>query len=189
MEVIEKEEKLTEKMKNYDYALEYSGASNQTVVHRKGKVYGHLDKDQKVVRNELKGKLQDDKSIIKKFDIVKTSNAEYPFNVRILTSVDCGRTFFYSGNGKFCKTEEEAEKYKSYLEGLEETKNLKKNFIDDENKVNAMIELSKKGFLMSYGDVTELEYENTKEQILHFVRTKKQLYKELNQNINKEKLE
>ena len=66
---------------------------------------------------------------------------------------------------------------------------MKSNFIDDENKIISMIELSKKEFLISYTEITEQEYENTKDEILHFVRSRKQLYKELNQNINKEKLE
>lgn len=66
---------------------------------------------------------------------------------------------------------------------------MKSNFIDDENKIISMIELSKKEFLISYTEITEQEYENTKDEILHFVKSRKQLYKELNQNINKEKLE
>lgn len=66
---------------------------------------------------------------------------------------------------------------------------MKSNFINDENKIMSMIELSKKDFLMTYSEITEQEYENTKDEILHFVRSRKQLYKELNQNINKEKLE
>lgn len=66
---------------------------------------------------------------------------------------------------------------------------MKSNFIDDEKKIISMIEFSKKEFLISYTEITEQEYENTKDEILHFVRTRKQLYKELNQNINKEKLE
>ena len=66
---------------------------------------------------------------------------------------------------------------------------MKSNFIDDENKIISMIELSKKEFLISYTEITEQEYENTKDEILHFVRSRKQLYKELNQNIKKEKLE
>lgn len=66
---------------------------------------------------------------------------------------------------------------------------MKSNFIDDENKIISMIELSKKEFLISYTEITEKEYENTKDEILHFIKSRKQLYKELNQNINKEKLE
>lgn len=66
---------------------------------------------------------------------------------------------------------------------------MKSNFIDDEKKIISMIELSKKEFLISYTEITEQEYENTKDEILHFVKSRKQLYKELNQNINKEKLE
>ena len=46
-----------------------------------------------------------------------------------------------------------------------------------------MIQLSKKEFLISYTEITEQEYENTKDEILHFVRSRKQLYKELKQNI------
>ena len=66
---------------------------------------------------------------------------------------------------------------------------MKSNFIDDEKKIISMIEFSKKEFLISYTEITEQEYENTKDEILHFVKSRKQLYKELNQNINKEKLE
>ena len=66
---------------------------------------------------------------------------------------------------------------------------MRSNFIDDENKIISMMELSKKDFLMTYSEITEQEYENTKDEILHFVRSRKQLYKQLNQNIKKEKLE
>lgn len=66
---------------------------------------------------------------------------------------------------------------------------MKSNFIDDENKIISMIELSKKDFLMTYSEITEQEYENTKDEILHFVKSRKQLYKELDKNIKKEKLE
>lgn len=66
---------------------------------------------------------------------------------------------------------------------------MKNNFIDDENKIISMIELPKKSFLMTNREITEQEYENTKEEILHFVRSRKELYRKLNENINKEKLE
>lgn len=66
---------------------------------------------------------------------------------------------------------------------------MKNNFIDDENKIISMIELPKKSFLMTYREITEQEYENTKEEILHFVRSRKELNRKLNENINKEKLE
>ena len=45
------------------------------------------------------------------------------------------------------------------------------------------MELSKEGFLMSYREITEAQYENTKEQILIFVKAKKKLNKELNKNL------
>lgn len=66
---------------------------------------------------------------------------------------------------------------------------MKNTFIDDEKKIISMIELSKKDFFMSYREITEQEYENTKEQILHFVSSRKELHRKLNENINKEKLE
>lgn len=66
---------------------------------------------------------------------------------------------------------------------------MKNNFIDDESRITAMIELSKKDFLMSYSEITEAQYENTKQEILHFVRSRKELHRQLNQNINKKKLE
>ena len=66
---------------------------------------------------------------------------------------------------------------------------MKSNFIDDENKIISMIELSKKDFLMTYSEITEQEYENTKDKILHFVRSKKELNRKLNEKIKKEKLE
>ena len=40
--------------------------------------------------------------------IVKSENSEYPYNVQILTSVD-GKNWNCCGNGKFCKTLDEAE--------------------------------------------------------------------------------
>lgn len=38
------------------------------------------------------------------------------YNAQLLTSVDYGKHFYYCGNGKWCKTKEEAEEYKKYIE-------------------------------------------------------------------------
>ena len=72
------------------------------------------------------------------------------------------------------------------VEGLEYVKN---NFIDDEEKISYMLELSRREFLRLFSEITEQEYENTKDKILHFVRSKKELNRKLNEKINKEKLE
>lgn len=48
--------------------------------------------------------------------IVKSENSEYPYNVQILTSVD-GKNWNYCGNGKFCKTLEEAEQVANEING------------------------------------------------------------------------
>ena len=50
-----------------------------------------------------------------KAKIVTTENVEYPYNVQIWTSVD-GNDWYYSGNGKFCKTLEEAESFANQIE-------------------------------------------------------------------------
>ena len=41
----------------------------------------------------------------------------YQFIVSTLTSVDCGKNFYYCGNSKYFKTEQEALQYKEKLEG------------------------------------------------------------------------
>lgn len=35
----------------------------------------------------------------------------YLYDVKILTSVDGGKNWYYCGHGKFCKTREEAEEF------------------------------------------------------------------------------
>lgn len=35
----------------------------------------------------------------------------YNYNAKVLTSTDGGKTYWYCGIGKFCKTEEEAQEY------------------------------------------------------------------------------
>ena len=43
-----------------------------------------------------------------KFEIVKSGSQKYPYNARILTSVDGGESYYYCGNGRYCKTLQEA---------------------------------------------------------------------------------
>ena len=43
-----------------------------------------------------------------KFEIVKSGSQKYPYNARILTSVDGGENYYYCGNGRYCKTLQEA---------------------------------------------------------------------------------
>ena len=43
-----------------------------------------------------------------KFEIVKSGSQKYPYNARILTSVDGGKNYYYCGNGRYCKTLQEA---------------------------------------------------------------------------------
>ena len=128
-------------------------------------------------------------NVVQKAKINKTQNKDYPYNVQILNSIDGGKTFYYTGEGEFFETKEDVRQYIikfKIVEGLEYVKN---NFIYDEEKINNMLELSRREFLRLFSEITEQEYENTKNEILHFVRSRKQLYKELNQNIKKEKLE
>lgn len=181
--IVEKDNRLISKLRFYGYAVAFDMNSNKNVVHRNGRVYGQHLLGGKIVRNELKGKLQDERSIIRIAKIVKTHNEDFPYNVQVLNSLDCGKSFYYTGSGKFFKTEDEAQEYKMQMEKDEGEKIMKNNFIDDEMKVKAMMELSKEGFLMSYREITEAQYENTKEQILIFVKAKKKLNKELNKNL------
>lgn len=57
------------------------------------------------------------------------------------------------------------------------------NFIDDIEKINDLLILSKDDFLKSYSYLTENEYENTKNIIMTFAKSKKKLNNELNSNI------
>lgn len=63
------------------------------------------------------------------------------------------------------------------------------NFIDDVDKIEDMILMSKDRFLSSYRYLTVAEYENTKNIILHFIKTKKELNKKLNVNLEENKME
>lgn len=62
--------------------------------------------------------------MIQKSKLLKNHNNEYPYNVQIWNSIDGGK-FSYSGNGKFFKTKEDAEKYMNQLEkkGIKREKN------------------------------------------------------------------
>ena len=130
-----------------------------------------------------------EKNVVQKAKIIKTQNKDYPYNVQILNSIDGGKTFYYTGEGKFLETKEDARHFIENFEFFEGLEHVKNNFVDDDEKINYIFELSRREFLRFYSDITEQEYENTKNEILHFVRSRKQLYKELNQNIKKEKLE
>ena len=61
------------------------------------------------------------------------------------------------------------------------------SFIDDVDKIEDMLILSKDRFLNSYSYLNAVEYENTKNAILHYVETRKNLYKKLNSNIRRNK--
>ena len=60
------------------------------------------------------------------------------------------------------------------------------SFIDDTDKILDMLLLSKAEFLSSYSYLTEVEYENTKNAILHFCKTRKKLSDDLNSNLKEE---
>lgn len=40
---------------------------------------------------------------------------DYRYTVDVLTSIDGGKTYWYAGNGRYCKTKKEAEDYKAQL--------------------------------------------------------------------------
>lgn len=67
----------------------------------------------KIVENFNKDKKQ---QFIQKSRLLKTDDKEYPYNVQILNSVDGGKNFYYTGNGRLCKTKLEAEDYRKQLE-------------------------------------------------------------------------
>ena len=53
-------------------------------------------------------------NVVRKYRIEELSfplDGVYKFNAQVLISVNGGRSYWYSGIGKFCKTREEAEKY------------------------------------------------------------------------------
>jgi len=57
------------------------------------------------------------------------------------------------------------------------------NFIDDVDKIEDMIILSKDRFLTSYSYLNNIEYENTKNAILHYVKSRKRFHEALNSNL------
>lgn len=57
------------------------------------------------------------------------------------------------------------------------------SFIDDVDKIEDMLLLSKDRFLNSYSYLSNTEYENTKKTILHYIKTRKKLYDTLNSNL------
>ncbi len=46
-----------------------------------------------------------------KYRISETKDEQYKFNVQVFTSVDDGKTFYYSGNGRFAETLDKAREY------------------------------------------------------------------------------
>lgn len=64
------------------------------------------------------------KEFIQKSKLLKTNDKEYPYNVQIWNSIDSGKTFCYTGEGRFLKTKEEADAYIKELEerGIEQEK-------------------------------------------------------------------
>lgn len=48
---------------------------------------------------------------------LETPEHGYRYNVRELTSADGGQSFFYTGNGRFCRTKAEAQAYTENREG------------------------------------------------------------------------
>lgn len=65
------------------------------------------------------GDYEDTKELIQKSEIINSNNKDYLYNVRILNSIDGGKNFYYTGNGKFVRSKEEAE---SYLKSLKHKK-------------------------------------------------------------------
>lgn len=65
------------------------------------------------------------KNFIQKSKLIKTANSDYPYNVQIWNSIDRGKSFCYTGNGKFFKTKLEAENYREKLKakGIKKDKN------------------------------------------------------------------
>lgn len=46
----------------------------------------------------------------------------YKYNVQVLTSSDCGNTFYYAGEGRFTRTRAEAQEYiNNYIERNKDT--------------------------------------------------------------------
>lgn len=127
-------------------------------------------------------KEKNEKKIIQKAKIIKTQNKDYPYNIQILNSIDEGKTFYYAGEGKFLETKEDVRYFIESFESVEGLEHVKNNFVDDEEKINCIFELSRREFLRIYNDITEQEYESTKEEILHFIRSRKELNKKLNEN-------
>lgn len=78
-----------------------------------------------------------------KFEIVKSRNQKYPYNARILTSVDGGDSYYYCGNGRYCKTLQEAFEF---IKGkaAEELKEEINNEIDTEEIIEKSFDIVEK---------------------------------------------
>lgn len=75
-------------------------------------------KEVEVVR-EIDGKVMKLPRAIRKVQIKEFAfpiEGIYNYDAQVITSVDGGYTFWHCGEGKFCKTKEEAEAYKEEVE-------------------------------------------------------------------------
>lgn len=78
-----------------------------------------------------------------KFEIVKSRDQKYPYNARILTSVDGGDSYYYCGNGRYCKTLQEAFEF---IKGkaAEELKEEINNEVDTEEIIEKSFDIVEK---------------------------------------------
>lgn len=104
---------------SYDFINEFKGERESTIksLAEENKC-NEKDIEVTVRKPKLKEKNlgQQKQNVIQKSKILKTNNREYPYNVQIWNSLDGGKNFCYTGNGKFCKTKIEADSYAKQLE-------------------------------------------------------------------------
>ena len=56
------------------------------------------------------------KKIVRIIDQTGEHQPEINYNVQVLTSIDGGKSYHYSGEGRFCQTLEQAAEWKQRLE-------------------------------------------------------------------------
>lgn len=108
---------------SYDFVNEFAGEREATI-KQIAEENECNEKDIKVTIRKPNIN-EHNKNFIQKSKLIKTDNPDYPYNVQIWNSIDRGKSFCYTGNGKFFKTKLEAENYREKLKatGIKKDKN------------------------------------------------------------------
>lgn len=96
----------------YPYDIEHKHGMQKYIDYCKKNNITKQIIDEKMNTNILDIMRYDKKNnVLRKYKVEFRAFDEYPYDVKILTSVDFGKNYVYTGNGRFCKDKEELNNY------------------------------------------------------------------------------